>query len=76
MFRQIIGIPRGLDPAPFFANLLFFYESEWMTKLRQDNYLASRKLYNTFRFIDDLITISDWNIFETNVHEIYPESLN
>ena len=24
MFRQIIGIPMGLDPAPFIANLIFY----------------------------------------------------
>ena len=76
MFRQIVGIPMGSDPAPFFANLfLFFYESEWITKFRKENYIASRKLNNTFRFIDDLITINDNNIFEANIHNIYPNEL-
>ena len=28
IFCQIVGIPKGSDPAPFFANLfLYFYES-------------------------------------------------
>jgi len=31
LFRQIIGIPMGSDPAPFFANLfLYFYENKWL----------------------------------------------
>ena len=31
LFLQAIGIPMGVDPAPFFANLfLFYYESEWI----------------------------------------------
>ena len=34
LFRQCIGIPMGIDPAPFWANLyLFFYESEYVTSL-------------------------------------------
>ena len=65
IFRQIIGIPMGSDPAPFFANLfLHYYEWQWVEKHKKCNFLATRKLNNTFRFIDDLITINDGGIFE------------
>ena len=35
IFCQIIGIPMGSDPAPFFANLfLYYYERRWMNELK------------------------------------------
>ena len=31
VFQQVIGIPIGLDPAPFFSNLfLCYYQNEWI----------------------------------------------
>ena len=36
VFRQIIGIPMGSDPAPFIANLfLYIYENRFMTNLKK-----------------------------------------
>ena len=76
IFRQKIGIPMGSDPAPFFANLfLHFYEWQWVEKHKKSNFLSTRKLCNTFRFIDDLITINDGGIFEKNIKNIYPSEL-
>ena len=38
VFRQVIGIPMGPDPAPFMANLfLFYYESKWVKNLKRDS---------------------------------------
>ena len=35
IFRQVIGIPMGSDPAPFIANLfLYVYENRYMEKLK------------------------------------------
>ena len=66
----------GSDPAPFFANLfLHYYESQWIEKHKKSNFLATRKLLNTYRFIDDLITINDDGIFEKNIKNIYPAEL-
>ena len=31
---QVIGIAIGSDPAQFFTNLLFHYESEWIGKVK------------------------------------------
>ena len=45
IFCQIIGIPMGSDPAPFFANLfLYFYESKWMNELKKNDLIKARKL--------------------------------
>ena len=36
LFCQIIGIPMGSDPAPFFANLfLYFFEKKWVDDLKK-----------------------------------------
>ena len=66
----------GSDPAPFFANLfLFYFEMKWMDKLKKENFVATRKYSNTFRFIDDLITINNAEHFEKNIKNIYPPEL-
>ena len=44
IMRQAIGIPMGIDPAPFWANLfLFYFEYKWMKRMRQTNNLLARK---------------------------------
>ena len=76
LFCQIIGIPMGSDPAPFFANLfLYFFEKKWVDDLKKRDLLRARKLGNIFRFIDDLSAINDNGEFEKNFREIYPEEL-
>ena len=55
IFRQVIGILMGSDPAPFIANLfLYIYENRFMTSLRKTN-LSRAKIYAMF---SDLLTIS------------------
>ena len=64
IFCQIIGIPMGSDPAPFFANLfLYYYESRWMNELKKKDLIRVRKLCNIFRFIDDLNAIDISRIY-------------
>ena len=49
LFKQVIGIPMGFDPAPFFANLfLHFYERKWLLELKKKDLVAARKFENTF----------------------------
>ena len=60
IFCQIIGIPIGSDPAPFFANLfLYRYESKWKNELKKNDPIKARKLCNIFRFVDDLNSMND-----------------
>ena len=66
----------GSDPAPFWANLfLFFFENEWLKRVKQTNNILARKFGNTFRFIDDLIAMNDGGQFEKYYKEIYPPEL-
>ena len=76
LFKQVIGIPMGSDPAPFFANLfLYCYESRWIKRMKKENNILARKFGKVFRFIDDLIAINDGNEFERYHSEIYPNEL-
>ena len=73
LFKQIIGIPMGADPAPFMANLfLYYYESKWVRKVKKENLQLARKFGNTFRLIDDLCAVNDDGVFEKMFREIYP----
>ena len=75
-FRQIVGIPMGSDPAPYFANLfLYCYESTWLNKMKKGNSLLARKFGSVFRYIDDLLAINDGGEFEKHYPEIYPSEL-
>ena len=76
LFKQVIGIPMGSDPAPFMANLfLYFYENKWLMKLKKQDLVSARKFGSTFRFIDDLCAINDESLFEKHCKEIYPREL-
>ena len=75
-FQQIIGIPMGGDPAPFWANLfVFHYESQWLQKMRKSHNILARKFGNTHRYIDDLVAINDGGALEKHHKEIYPPEL-
>jgi hypothetical protein len=57
--RQRVGIPMGIDPAPFWANLfLYSYEHEYMKNLIKSDRVLAKHLHAIFRFIDDLIVIN------------------
>ena len=76
IFRQKVGIPIGSDPAPFFANLfLFYYESEWIKRTSRVDFAKARRLFNTFRFIDDLNALNDHGEFGRVAKDIYPPEL-
>ena len=46
-----------------------------MKSLKKENLQKARRFSNTFRFIDDLLTINDDNLFLENFKEIYPPEL-
>ena len=74
--RQCIGIPMGIDPAPFWANLyLYFYEENYISNLIQNNKAKAKKFNFTKRFIDDLIAINDDGEFGRECSNIYPAEL-
>ena len=76
IFRQIIGIPMGSDPAPFMANLfLYFYENKYLKELKKIDTSKARRFGNVFRYIDDLCAINDGGQFENSYKDIYPPEL-
>ena len=76
VFSQTIGIPMGIDPAPFWANLfLSEFESNHMSILMKSNVVSAKRYHGTFRFIDDLCAINNNNEFKNSFHEIYPPEL-
>ena len=75
VYRQKIGIPMGLDPAPFLANLyLSYYEIHWVDSLRRIDFARAKKFVNNYRFIDDLAALNDGGEFERSHKSIYPKS--
>lgn len=76
VYRQLIGLPMGIDPAPPMANLyLHYYEFRYMEQLTKHDYGAA-KLYNLIcRFIDDLIALNNKGHFAANIENIYPKEL-
>ena len=76
LIRQSIGIPMGIDPAPFWANLyLYFYENKFMVYLISNDKARARKFLNAFRFIDDECNLNDSSEFSKSFLEIYPQHL-
>ena len=73
--HQVIVIPMGSYPMPFFANPLFFCESRWLKSIKNTSYEVVRKFGNIFRFIGDVTAINDRNKFENHYNEIYPPRL-
>ena len=59
MFRQVIGIPVGSNPALFF---LFHYEFEWKGQMKNIDHDDPRRFGHIYRFIDDLIAMNDLRI--------------
>lgn len=73
---QVIGIPIGIDPAPFWANLfLYQYEQRYVTELIVEDRIKARHFHSTKRFIDDLCAINDGNLFQRVYKDIYPNEL-
>ena len=73
---QVIGIPMGSHPAPFSANLFLAQkEADWVKAQRQLGTINVRKINNSFRFIDDLLSLNDGSSFEKHYQDIYPTEL-
>ena len=72
LYRQKIGIPMGSNFSPNMANLyLQFYEQNFLKR----NTPEGRNRYkNTYRFIDDLLSINNRDIL-FDIRSIYPSFL-
>ena len=73
IFRQ--RIPMGTDCAPLLANLyLFKLEYKFMKNLLKRNMSKARLFSNTFRYIDDLLTLNNPS-FGNVIGDRYPPEL-
>ena len=73
---QVIGQPMGSDPAPFFTNLFLAYkEADWVKAQRKIGRINVRKINNSIRFTDDLLSLNDDSTFEKHYKDIYPAEL-
>ena len=60
LFKQCIGIPMGIDPAPFWANLhLYAYEYKFIKLLMKTDKRKAMKFRYATRFIDDEYNLND-----------------
>ena len=76
LFKQCIGIPMGIDPAPFWANLhLYSYEHAYITNLMRTNKGKAMKFKHATRFIDDECNLNDGGEFGKSFRDIYPDEL-
>ena len=79
VFQQAIDIPMGTDCvpmgtdcAPLIVDLfLFSFESDFMKKLIHIDFSVVRKFNKTFRYIDDLLTLSNCQ-FEKPIQTVFP----
>ena len=63
----------GPDPAAFFANLFLAHnEADWVKAECKIVRINVQKIKNSFRFIDDLLSLNDINTFEKHYKDIYP----
>ena len=76
LYRQIAGIPMGINCAPLLADLfLFCYERDFMRFLSDVKQAEIIEAFNsTSRYLDDLLNI-DNPYFEGMVNRIYPPEL-
>ena len=73
LFKQCIGIPMGIDPAPFWANLhLYTYEYEFIKALMSIDKLRAMKFKFASRFIDDELNLNDGGELGRSFQSIYP----
>ena len=73
---QSIGIPMGIDPASFWANLyLYHYECKYITSLMATDKVRARKFKHASPFIDDECNLNDNGEFGESYHLIYPPEL-
>ena len=62
----------GTDCVPLLANVhLFSYEHNFMKSLLKNNIIRANHLSNSFRYIDDLLTVNNPS-FKNEISNIYP----
>ena len=77
VLKQDIGIPMGIDRAPFWASLfLYFFESKFVKSLVSLGSTRANHFHSVDRFIDDLCSNNDRDEFLKSYKDIYPPELD
>ena len=76
LYRQVVGIPMGINCAPLVADLvLFCYERDFIMSLSDDKQADVIDAFNTSsRYLDDILDINNV-YFDNMVRQIYPKEL-
>ena len=75
IYKQVIGIPIGLDSGQDIANLLLYsYEADYVEKTSKQNIVLARKFNLCSRYIDDLF-VGNFPDFREHIYKIYPREL-
>ena len=75
VYKQIIGIPIGLDSGQDIANLLLYsYESDYVGEISKVDLPLARKFKLNERYIDDLF-VANFPTFRDHIYRIYPRDL-
>ena len=76
LLRQEIDIPMEINPAPFWSNLFLYTPgNEYMSEFISTDKVKARHFHATKRFIDDLGTLNDGDVFNDVYKDIYPPEL-
>ena len=76
LLRQKIGIPMGINPVPFWANLfLYTYENKYMLQLISNNKIKASRFRATKYFVDDLGNLNHRGVFNDVYKDIHPPGL-
>ena len=74
--KQAIGIPMGIDQAPFWVNIfLYFYKEEYISLVTSSDKIKERCFHSVKRFIDNLCAINDDRELGMSICDIYPKEL-
>merc|ERR1712002_516040 len=72
VYKQVIGIPIGLDSGQDIANLLLYsYESDYVGEISKVDLPTARKFKLNGRYIDDLF-VANFPTFRDHIYRIYP----
>ena len=75
VYKQVIGIPIGLDSGQDIANLLLYsYESDYVGEISKIDLSLARKFRHNGRYIDDLF-VANFPTFRDHIYRIYPRDL-
>ena len=69
------GVPMGIDPAPFWANLFLYTYEKYMSELTSNDKVKACHFQATKHFIDYPGNLNHGSVFNNVYKDIYPPEL-